>query len=786
MPQELSVSVTTIAQYVCRSGDLSGGSFNSVSGIQGTQLHRKIFNVLKQDYGEDMETEYSLSAVIDMASIVLKINGRADVFLTEKDGTKHIIEIKSVNSTKNRYESLRREEHEAQLKIYAALWLLANESEPSVRISLRYVSITTLEYCEKTWDYERKKALDFLDYVSDKYADFAIKLLNYEAASYESIKNTGFPYDNVRQGQAQFMKNALFSMLSKEVLFVEAPTGTGKTISVLYPAIKGLIKRQYSQIYYLTAKTATRSVACKAINDMRKKGLLIRSILLASKESMCPFGQKCDSKYCSMAIGYYGRVKPAIEEALQNDEITPDLIGKIAMKHNVCPHELALDVLNYCHVVIGDYNHAFDPRVHIMRSFDDPSDSNVVLVDEAHNMVDRSRSMYSAEFRSELIDELIPLIKGKNQKVENYLLQLSQYFSVAKHLVNSRQSAFASLEEVPEKKTLIAENFEGTRETPKKLYATLWRATRFLSPYLDEIGKGELRTKAMEFFFEARFFLTVLEQYYDPSYITCFEKTKEGFFIKLTCLDASTKLNALIKDKMSVIFFSATMTPYEYYRNVLIGKDTDFVRHFALASPFPPENLEIMIETDISTTYKERTFTMPRVAERIMDELDGREGNYMMFFPSFDYLNKVASIIEEKSAGKIKLVIQRPGFTARDKEEFLNNFNEPYDGILLGGAVLGGHFGEGIDLVGDKLKGVIIVGVGIPQISPEREILSNYYAEKFGDGYAFAYRFPGWEKVLQAVGRVIRTEEDEGFALLIDDRLEKPEYLTLYPDNWQV
>ena len=401
-------------------------------------------------------------------------------------------------------------------------------------------------------------------------------------------------------------------------------------------------------------------------------------------------------------------------------------------------------------------------------------------------MVDRSRSMYSAEFRSELIDELIPLIKGKNQKVENYLLQLSQYFSVAKHLVNSRQSAFASLEEVPEKKTLIAENFEGTRETPKKLYATLWRATRFLSPYLDEIGKGELRTKAMEFFFEARFFLTVLEQYYDPSYITCFEKTKEGFFIKLTCLDASTKLNALIKDKMSVIFFSATMTPYEYYRNVLIGKDTDFVRHFALASPFPPENLEIMIETDISTTYKERTFTMPRVAERIMDELDGREGNYMMFFPSFDYLNKVASIIEEKSAGKIKLVIQRPGFTARDKEEFLNNFNEPYDGILLGGAVLGGHFGEGIDLVGDKLKGVIIVGVGIPQISPEREILSNYYAEKFGDGYAFAYRFPGWEKVLQAVGRVIRTEEDEGFALLIDDRLEKPEYLTLYPDNWQV
>lgn len=237
---------------------------------------------------------------------------------------------------------------------------------------------------------------------------------------------------------------------------------------------------------------------------------------------------------------------------------------------------------------------------------------------------------------------------------------------------------------------------------------------------------------------------------------------------------------------MSVIFFSATLTPYEYYRNVLIGKDTDFVRHFALSSPFPPENLEVMIETDISTTYKERMFTMPKVCDRILEELKGRSGNYMMFFPSFDYLNKVSKMIEEKAAVAIKLVIQRPGLTSKEKEEFLENFNEPYDGILLGGAVLGGHFGEGIDLVGDKLKGVIIVGVGIPQISPEREILSNYYSEKFGDGYAFAYRFPGWEKVLQAVGRVIRTETDEGFALLIDDRLEKSEYLILYPDNWQI
>lgn len=785
MPNELNVSVTTIAQYVCRCGDLSGGSFNSVSGLEGTQLHRKIFAALKKDYGDEMETEFSLKGSIEIGTVILNIRGRADVFIN-KGETKHIIEIKSVNSTKNDYEKLRREEHEAQLKIYAALFLLANESIEFVKISLRYVSITTLEYCEKSWDYHRDEALDFLDDVASQYADFAISLINYETESLNSIRNMSFPYDHVRSGQAQFMKNALFSMLSREALFVEAPTGTGKTISVLYPAIKGLVKRQYSQIYYLTAKTATRVVASKALNDMRKKGLILRSVLLASKESMCPMGEKCDSKFCKMAIGYYGRVKPAIDEALLNDEITPDLIGKIAVKHNVCPHELLLDVLNYCHVVIGDYNHAFDPRVRIIRSFDNPNDSNVVLVDEAHNMVDRSRTMFSAEFNTSLINDLQRVIKGKNPRIENYLVQLDQYFGVILHCINSHQSAFSAAEGISDKKCLMADGFEGTRETPKTLYKILWKTVRYLSPFLDELGSGDLRKVALEFFFEARFFLTVLEQYYDDSYITCFEKGPDGLKAKLTCLDASNKLRELIQDKLSVVFFSATLTPYEYYRNVLIGKDTDFVRHFSLPSPFPPENLEVIIESDISTTYKERSFTMNRVADRILDELKYREGNYLMFFPSFEYLNKVASIISEKCPKEYKIILQKPNMSSLEKDEFIHMFDEPYEGVLLGGAVLGGHFGEGIDLVGDRLKGVIIVGVGIPQISPEREILCNYYTEKFGDGYAFAYRFPGWEKVLQAAGRVIRTEEDEGFVLLIDDRLEKPEYLTLYPENWQI
>jgi DNA excision repair protein ERCC-2 len=331
------------------------------------------------------------------------------------------------------------------------------------------------------------------------------------------------------------------------------------------------------------------------------------------------------------------------------------------------------------------------------------------------------------------------------------------------------------------------------RQMPKNFYALLWRSIRLLSPILDSLPQGELRETAMEYFFEARFFLTVFEQYFNDSYICSVSKEQGDITISLTCLDSSDKLDNLIKDKMPVIFFSATLSPYEYYRNVLIGKNADYCRSIELASPFPPENLEILIDTSISTVYKERAFNTERTAKRICDEIINRHGNYMVFFPSFEFMNNVCSKISEifeKNSEldhmKRELLIQKPNMTSEDKEQYLQSFSEASEGCLLGAAVLGGHFSEGIDLTGDRLSGVIIVGVGLPKITPERQILSNYYSEKFGDGFAFAYRYPGWEKVLQAVGRVIRTEEDTGFALLIDERFDKPEYLSLFPENWRI
>lgn len=789
------LSVTKLAQYVSRSGSLSSTSFNSVSGLEGTRLHQKIFGEIMQIYGDKASFEHYLHGEYLSEVISLDISGRADILIEAFEGNNtRIIEIKSFASAISSYDKLVRSEHFTQLMLYGCLYLFDNPNTKCVDLTLRYVSINTFEYYEDTIILSRQEAKDYFITVCEEYAEFARKLVFYDISMRNTIRELSFPYNSIRKGQKEFMKVTLDSLLSKEALFVQAPTGIGKTISTLYPAIKGLLKGQYDKIFYLTAKTATRQVASKAINDMRSQGLIIRSILLQSKEAMCPYGKKCDAKYCKLAKEYYSRVKLALEESLTHDDFEPELVKQIASKYEICPHELSLDILNYCQIIIGDYNHAFDPRVSLIRCFSEEADTrNAILIDEAHNLVDRSRDMFSAVINNELIDEMLLFYEDK-YPLKKFLLELKHYFDVCQNKLTSkdnfsgdRYSCFEELEQIDSKHCLIAPYWEGTRIIPKNLYAVLWRTCKHLSILLEDLGPGSVRSKSLQFFFEIRFFLTILERYYNDDYITCIYCENGLVNIKLSCLDASSKLDSQIKDKMPVVFFSATLSPFEYYENLLVGKNCEYSRKFDIPSPFPPENLDIIIETNIPTTYKERSFTANQIAERIIKELEGRQGNYMCFFPSFSYMNMVMEIVKKNISKTVKdsrILLQSKSMNNEEKATFLEHFDSKSDGILLAGTVLGGHFGEGIDLVGDKLSGVIIVGVGIPMINPEREILSNYFNEKFGNGYAFAYRFPGWEKVLQAVGRVIRTEEDTGFALLIDDRLNKPEYLALFPDHW--
>lgn len=789
--QQLNISVTDLSVFVSRTGDLSSGNFNSISATVGTRLHRKVFNELKSIYNDNLETEYSINYIFEDKEIKLKLTGRADAVIMEEETQRpiEIIEIKSHNSSKTEFDKLVRAEHLTQLKIYGAAYLVNSESK-SIKLKLSYVSITTAEAISDEFTLTLVEARIFLRDICKSYIDFAIKLIKYEEESIESIQKLTFPYSQLRSGQTEFMKQALISLTSKEALFVEAPTGTGKTISTLYPAVKGLLRKKYKRIFYLTAKLTTRSVAHKAINDLRKNGLIIRSILLESKEHMCPYSSKCDSKFCKYAKGYYLRLKPALEQILKYDDITPDLIKRIASEYDICPHEFALDTLNYCNIVIGDYNHAFDPRVSLIRCFKDGEENNnVLLIDEAHNLVNRSREMFTASIGSVKSKTIYELLKGRDTKLDKYMLQLNQYFTIANRCYESHNGVLHFLEEIAENQIVKTEDFEASRERCRKLYQILWCVIKYLSPLLDSLEEGDVRAASLEFFFDARFFLNVYENFYDEAYITSIKNTDE-ILITLDCLDASKMLNNQIKDKMSVLFFSATLSPLQYYRSVFIGKEADYYKTLTLPSPFPVENLDISVDTSISTTYRNRINTKRALTERIINQLKDLTGNYMIFFPSFEYMNEITyelkSAINEGRINNVTLIEQKSSMNEQEKSEYLSYFETPNDRLLIGMAVLGGHFGEGIDLVGDRLKGVIIVGVGIPTISPEREILRNYYDETFGDGYAFAYRFPGWEKVLQAVGRVIRTADDSGFALLIDDRLNNPEYLMLYPEHWKI
>lgn len=787
---KVNVSVTELASYISRRGNLAGGSYGSVSGAEGTRLHQKIFSDLKKAYGDIVITEESLYYdYISASGLTISVSGRFDAMLMKPGKPPMIFEIKSFNSTKESFDALVRPEHVTQLKLYGAMYLLTNSDVLDVSLTLRYVSITSFDSFENTYEMSYEEALKYWEEILGEYAAFAKTLLDYQNSLLDSAAQIKFPFDSIRPGQKEFMKKALLALNSGEAFFVEAPTGIGKTVSVLYPAIKGLVKNRYDQIFYLTAKEATRGVAEATLNAMRKSGLIIRSITLRSKEKMCPFGPDCDAKFCPLAKDYYGKLKDALEESLALDEITPEKITDIALRHNICPHEFLIDTMEYCTVIIGDYNHVFNQRVTLVSK--EPGNQRIaVLVDEAHNMIDRGRDMFSASISLSLVDSMIKDFKGRNTKVETLLHQLRNYFVNIGTLFDSSSSCFKMLEEADERKVLMTENWEAMRQPPRQLYAKLWYTLRNLTPILDNLEQGQCRKTSMKFFFEARYFLTVLEQYFDTSYITTASKENGDITITLNCLDCANKLDKIIKDRMSVIFFSATFTPYEYYRNCLVGPDCDYSSFLRLPSPFPPENLEIMIDSDISTAYKNRSLTEYDLSQKIADCFAGRTGNHMIFFPSFEYMNQIMpridTILSKDTKIKHKIISQVTEMNSIEKEEFLKSFSEPYDGLLIGAAVLGGHFGEGIDLVGDRLKGVVIVGVGIPKITPERQILSNYYSEKFGDGFAFAYRFPGWQKVLQAVGRVIRTETDTGFALLIDERLAKPEYLMLYPDHWKI
>ncbi len=808
---DVVISVTQLVSFVHQDGGLSPLTFSDVSGAEGTRVHQAFFHKLKKQAPDtQVNTEYSLKADYTSGDFSMRIQGRADV-LAKNDGGAYIIEVKSVSipvaELSTRGETL----HWAQCKMYCYMYaleerqslidalpldddvtrqkLITDFARQERLYKLAYVSSEDLQ----SFQLERRESFaaleEWFEMTAVRYLDFARDFRDYRARRDRDIKQLRFPYPQLRDGQKIFMQQVLKNLRSRTPLLVQAPTGTGKTMSTLYPSVKALGAHLVEQIFYLTAKTSTRMVAEEALSDLTEGRFALRRLTLTAKEQLCLAPELyCDTRICPYATSYYNNLQAGLSELLLNFTINAELVQEMGQKYRLCPFELSLDAALYCDVIIGDYNHAFDPRVRLQRFFNMPQAHFALLIDEAHNLPDRMREMYSATLTETQVNKAASVIKEFLGDQERYFFPLMRYIDALKAAIKLQQAAFDVLEkDVDANAILQTDSFRAMRQAAPNFIKTLRGLSFVLREVLDDIPDLLKKREVLDFHFSALFFLRVADEFYNQHYVFAAELNKDELQLRLLCLDASNRLIALYRDQHAAVFFSATLSPLPYFSSAFCGHARDDKPDtLILPSPFPPENLALYVYDQIQTTYQERKNSLTTLVKLVSNTLLARPGKYLLFFPSYAYLESALPLFSRIFKDRpVDTIVQNRGMNDTNKRAFLAKFDySDNTRSLLGLAILGGIFGEGIDLTGERLNGVIIVGTGIPQISPERELMKEYYNEVNHQGYQYAYQFPGFNKIMQAAGRLIRSENDKGLILLLDQRYARPDYRQLFPEEW--
>lgn len=754
---QVKIGIRNLVEFVMRSGDLDSRFFGGNRALEGTKAHQKV----QKCAGEEYSAEVYLSNTFEYEGFIFTIDGRADGIITE--GSEVIVdEIKSTTRPleiiDENYNSL----HWAQAKCYGYIYALQNDID-NVIIQLTYFQIDTeqIKRIRKTFTIEELKT--FFYKLIDLYLLWAKLTSDWNVTRNESIKALQFPFSTYRKGQRELAIAVYRTISENKRLFAQAPTGIGKTISTLFPTIKAVGEGSMSKIFYLTAKTITRQVAEEAFYKMSVGGLRFKVVTLTAKDKIC-FKEEsnCNPDVCEYAKGHFNRVNEALMDILTNEDVlNREKIEEYAKKHKICPFEFSLDISIWADCIICDYNYAFDPRVYLKRFFEHNNESYAFLVDEAHNLVDRAREMFSAEINKSTFLDLKKKMKEKQPKISKALGKINKFM-------------------LDVKKELKTEKYRVDEEQPSDLYPLLRHFVTVSEDWLASNEKTEEHSELLELYFNVLAFIKISEMY-DERYITYIEKNSKDVRLKLFCLDPSYLLGEAIKRGKSAVFFSATLTPLTYFRDILGGCEDDYIMQ--LPSPFDKEKLCLCIADSISTKYKDRESTYGEIVDYIKVLVSQRCGNYLVFFPSYKYMNDVYSKFIDKYP-EINTIIQSNIMSENEREEFLDNFNKSTVDSLIAFAVLGGIFSEGIDLTGERLIGAIVVGVGLPQICLERDIIKSYFDTKNNSGFEYAYMYPGMTKVLQAAGRVIRTEADKGVVLLIDERFSYSYYQRLFPIEW--
>lgn len=752
-------------ELAVRSGSIDSRFSGTKRALQGTILHQRLQKRHKKEaalHGLEYESEVTVKHGFSFCGCDYMLMGRIDG-LVKTENRIIIEEIKSTTAALDETEEPLTLRHIAQARLYA--YMYAEETgNKDIGICLTYCDLRGREK-SLFYDQSFEELRDFFFEIMETYRKWSEKSRELIEKRDESLSSLRFPFEDFRKGQRELSVAVYKTLVSGKKLFAAAPTGIGKTMGTLFPALKymALSGEKPKRLFYLTPKNTVKALAEDSLSIMTKKGLFVISVTLVAKEKACLNTEtRCNPTSCPYADGHFDRVNDALWEILCSENIiTADIIRCYAEKYRVCPFELSLDLTDFAHIIICDYNYAFDPSAKLSRFFDeDRREEYIALVDEAHNLPDRSRDMYSAEFKkSEVLEAKRALRDFSGHRIIKVLNKLNTYMLREKAAVAGEAVSAHRDEDF----IYLLSDFVGAADS--------WLMKNEGSSAYDTI---------LQLYFKAMDYIKI-DEYFDKRFVIIKESYDREFKKTIFCRDPSEILKNLQESFGSMVFFTATLRPMEYFIEILGGSIKKDNR-IEIPSPFPRENLCVITDNSVSTVYRDREKSIAPIAERIYTLQKAKKGNYICFFPSYEYMERVYGAFCEMY-GDVRTIIQSRSFTEKNRRDFLDEFMP--ESAMVGFCVLGGVFSEGIDLKGDRLIGCAIVGVGLPKISVRQNVIKEYFDSEGLDGFARGYAYPGMIKAAQAGGRVIRSETDRGVILLLDRRFSSPFYRELLPLHWR-
>lgn len=755
--KQIELSVHELVDFVLRKGDIDSRSFNSMTMQEGTRIH----NIYQSKQGSNYLKEYPLKGIFSYEDSLVYLSGRSDGIILEE--VPIIEEIKSTNCDLNSFFKENEEWHLGQAICYGYLYAIEKGLD-KVKIRLTYISQVNNDILKKNYCYKTDELLAKIHQYFDVYFQFARIIETRKNRRNESLSVLRFPFSNAREGQMELIDFTKQAIESADSRFAEASTGIGKTMATIFSTLSYLKEDKLDKVFYLCPKNTNFDNAAKALEILNKEGYLLSYTEIRARSKMCPYKleKTCNPDDCPLTVGYYSKLKDVLKDCLVHENLlNSEIIDKYAKKYDVCPFELSLDFSVYTDFVVCDYNYAFHPISYLRRFFEVPDKTYRIfaLVDEAHNLIDRARDMFTVTFSEEDYKNLKKELKGyRNPEINKILRKINQDLRLFKQFEFNDQP-------------IILEQLDS------KFIQHITKLRSEINVLKTDNPKLKLK-KGKDFLIDLYKFI-VINDLLNDGFKIILDNKYDNLTIKLFCIDPSSFINKSLFHFLGTLFFSATLTPIDYFQKVNLNRDG--FKTISLPSPFNPNNFFLIINDNISIKYKDRDKTLEEVVKEINIFVSKKVGNYLIFVPSFEYSRK----IEKYFINDNRFVFQTATMTNKDKDEFLANFKENPQESRIGVCVISGSFAESIDLTGDRLIGVVIVGVGLPQVNFENNLVKDFYIQKEMNGYEFAYMNPGINKVLQALGRVIRTQNDKGSALIIDSRYAQSHYFSILKDRYK-